>query len=211
MKIHKSGGHELDRLRLALVLFALTHFLVAAEVPSKLVGRWRSLEASQGGIGAMLEFHADGSVDFSPGAVVESAYRIEGNQLILPAETKSGPEQKSTFEFVGDDKLRLSKAGVAGELTRRGAPTDPFNLIIGEWNGTRDINGHQVELTWLFYPNGKTLLLIPFNVEHGHFTVEGANIRFELPRQKLLEGHFDVDGDVLKLPGKKTVSPYARY
>ena len=160
----------------------------------------------------MLEFHPDGTVDFSPGAVVESGYRIEGNQLILPSETKGGPEQKSTFEFVGEDKLRLSKAGgLAGELTRRGPVTDPFNPIIGEWNGRQDINGHQVELRWLFYPNRKTLLLIPFNVEHGHFAIEGANIRFQLPGQKLPEGHFEIDGDVLKLPGKKTISPYARY
>jgi hypothetical protein len=203
--------------RYALLIVALADFFVAAEVPSKLVGRWRSLETSQGGIGALLEFHADGSVDFSPSAVVEASYRMEGNQLILPSDTKAGPEQKMTIEFVGDDKLHFRPAGnnaaepKSVELVRRGARTDPSNRLIGEWNGTRDIGGHQVEMRWLFYPAGKSLLLIPFYTDHGHFTVEGAKIRFDLPRQKLPEGHFDIDGDVLKLPGKKTVSPYARY
>lgn len=203
--------------RYALVLLALADFLFAVEVPSKLVGRWRSLEISHGGIGALLEFHADGSVDFSPGAVVEASYRIEGNQLILPSDTKAGPEQKMTIEFVGEDKLHFRPPGnnaaepKSVELVRKGARPDSSNLLIGEWNGTRDLGGRQVEMRWLFYPSGKSLLLIAFYTDHGHFSVEGAKIRFELPREKLPEGHFDIDGDVLKLPGRKTVTPYARY
>jgi hypothetical protein len=211
--------HNMARLagRYVLLILGLANFLVAAEVPSKLVGRWRSLETSEGGIGALLEFHADGSVDFSPGAVVEARYRIEANQLILASDSKAGPEQRMTIEFVGEDKVHFRSAGnnaaepKAVELVRRGARTDPFNLLIGEWNGTRDIGGHRVEMRWLFYPTGKNLLLIPFYVDHGHFTVEGAKIRFDLPREKLPEGHFDIDADVLKLPGRKTMSPYARY
>jgi hypothetical protein len=203
--------------RYALLILALADFLVAAEVPSKLVGRWRSLETSQGGIGALLEFHADGSVDFSPGAVVEARYRMEGNQLILPSDTKGGPEQKMTVEFAGEDKLHLGPTGnnaaqaKSVELVRRGVRPDPSNLLIGEWNGTRDFDGHQVEMRWLFYPTGKSLLLIPFYTDHGRFAVEGAKIRFDLPREKLPAGNFELNDDVLKLPGRKSVSPYARY
>src|SRR5436305_11106754 len=96
--------------RYALLAIALADLIVAAEVPAKLVGRWRSLETSQGGIGALLEFHADGSVDFSPGAVVGARYRIEGNRLILASDTKAEPEQKMTIEFVGKDKLHFRPA-----------------------------------------------------------------------------------------------------
>jgi hypothetical protein len=201
----------------ALLIVALAAFLFAAEVPLKLVGRWRSLETSEGGIGAILEFHADGSVDFSPGAVVEARYRIEGNQLILASDNKAGPEQRMTIEFIGEDKVHFRSVDSNAaepksmELVRRGARTDPLNLLIGEWNGTRDIGRHEVETRWLFYSTGKSLLLMPFYVDHGHFTVDGANIRFDLPREKLPEGHFDIDDDVLKLPGRKTLSRYARY
>jgi hypothetical protein len=147
-------------LRYALLILACADFLVAAEVPSKLVGRWRSLETSQGSIGALLEFNADGTVDFSPGAVVEARYRMEGNQLILPSDTKAGPEQKMTIEFVGEDKLHFRPAGnnaaepKSVELVRKGVRPDPSNLLIGEWNGTRDMNGHQAKMRWLFYPTG---------------------------------------------------------
>jgi hypothetical protein len=202
--------------RYALLILGLAHLLIAAEVPSKLVGRWRSLETSQGGIGAMLEFHADGTVDFSPGAVVETSYRTEGNLLMLPSDTKSGREQKMTIEFVGEDKLRLGPADNTApdksvELIRKGARTDPLSLIVGEWTGKRDMGAHQVEIRWLFYPTLKSLMLIPFSTDHGRFTVEGGKIRFELPREKLAEGHFEINGDVLVLPGRNAPSRYARY
>ncbi|MEO8053267.1 MAG: hypothetical protein ABI833_22940, partial [Acidobacteriota bacterium] len=42
----------------------------AAASAAGLIGRWRSVETSKGGIGAVYLFHADGTVDFSPGAIV---------------------------------------------------------------------------------------------------------------------------------------------
>jgi hypothetical protein len=158
----------------------------------------------------MLEFHADGSVDFSPGAVVESRYQIDGQQLVLRSETNEAPEQKTTIAFIGD-KLRLTSGGVTTQFTRKGAQADPAHPIIGEWNGSRDMGGHQVQMHWLFYPSGKSLMLIPFLTDHGRFATEGATIRFELPRDPLPAGHFELNGNVLKLPGRRTVSAYARY
>ena len=81
----------------------------------------------------MFEFHADRAVDFSPGAVVESAYRIEGNRLILPPGTKNGPEQKMAIDFIGQAKLHLRPAGVdwseadSLELLRKGDRADASN------------------------------------------------------------------------------------
>lgn len=192
------------------LILLLTHSLFAAEIPPELVGRWRSVETSNGGMGAVLEFRADGTVDFSPGAVVESPYRINGQNLILPPGTTNGPEQKTAIAFVGD-KLRLTGGGHTTEFTRKGAQADPSNPILGEWNGTRDMGGRQVEMRWLFYPSGKSLMLIPFATVHGHFTIEGTTIRFQLPREPLPSGDFELKGDVLKLPGRKTVTVYARY
>jgi len=149
--------------RCVLLILGFITLLVAAEVPSKLVGRWRSLEMSQGGIGAMVEFHPDGTVNFSPGAIVEARYRIEGNQLILASDTKAEPEQRMTIESVGDDKLHFRPAGnnaaepKSVELVRRGARTDPANRLIGEWNGTRDMGGHEVEMRWVAVRSPVTL------------------------------------------------------
>jgi hypothetical protein len=59
----------------------------------------------------MFEFRKDGMVDYSPGAVVEMKYRIEGDQLVLPPATINEPEQRQAMEWPGNDKLRLKASG----------------------------------------------------------------------------------------------------
>jgi hypothetical protein len=196
-----------------LILLALIQPLCAESPPAGLIGRWRSLETSKGGIGAMFEFRADSAVQFSPGAVVEAAYRIEGTQLVLPPATTTGPEQKSTIEWLGEDRFRL-KAGdqTAEELSRRGARVDARNPILGEWRGSRQMGANRVEVRWFFYPAGKALLLIPFTIQAGRYSIDRQTIRIELPNRKM-EGKFDLQGDMLRLPGPRGngESRYARY
>ena len=79
----------------ALLLMLLTLSLAIAQPPSpnpaaSLIGRWRSTETSKGGIGAVYQFRADGTFDFSPGAIVDMPYRMEGDQLIfLPRQPRA--------------------------------------------------------------------------------------------------------------------------
>ncbi|MFL6350773.1 MAG: hypothetical protein ACJ74Z_02830 [Bryobacteraceae bacterium] len=63
------------------------------------VGRWRSLETSKGGIGAIFELHVDGTVDFSSEAPFESPYRIDGNQLILLQRLTAIRSRKRQLHF----------------------------------------------------------------------------------------------------------------
>src|SRR5229473_5716400 len=89
------------------VLLPLVLLCASADDTSsgQIVGRWRSLETSKGGIGAMYGFHANGVVDFSPGAVVEMPWRIENDQLVLPSATVGGPEQKKSIKWLGENKV----------------------------------------------------------------------------------------------------------
>jgi hypothetical protein len=186
---------------------ALTRLLKS--VPASIVGRWRSLATTQGGIGAMLEFHSDGVVDWSPGAVVEMDYRIEGDKLVLPPATKTGPEQSRALEWLGEDRVLLKDTG--DELSRRSARLDPKHPIVGEWTGKYGFSGRQVESRWLFYANGKMLLLIPFGSLHGHYTTNQQTIRMELPGRSSWQGKFEVRGDLLILTGEQGESRLARY
>ena len=215
--------------RYITLALACAQLAVAGDPAANLLGRWRATETSKGGIGAMYEFRADGTVDFSPGAVVEMPYRVEDNFLIMAGETQ-GSEQKTTIEFVGTDKFRLRPpTGAPGqartvELLRQGTAPDPHNPIVGEWIEHREMGGRQLEAHWLFSGGGKVLLLIPFVTSHGHFSIRGSAIHMEfLPPSALaqspMNGTFEVSNDVLvlKLP-KRTESGerigeyrYARY
>ncbi len=123
----------------ALILLVCANFSFglkasAQQSPSaSIVGRWRSLETSRGGLGAVYEFRSDGTVDFSYAAVVESPWRIENNQLVLPPATVDGDEQKSTLQWLSDSKLRLKTDASVIELTRVGDRPHADNPLVGEW------------------------------------------------------------------------------
>jgi hypothetical protein len=211
----RTDAHRKSRyITLAL---AFAQLAVAGDPAANLLGRWRATETSKGSIGAMYEFRSDGTVDFSPGAVVEMPYRVEDNFLIMEGETQ-GSERKTTIEFVGIDKSRLKPpTGTAGqaravELLRQGTAPYPHNPIVGEWIEHREMEGRQLEAHWLFSGGGKVLLLIPFVTSHGHFSIRGSAIHMEfLPPSALaqtpMSGTFEVSKDVLvlKLP-KRTES-----
>ncbi len=203
--------------RISIVLPSILFFLLcasAAESASdQIVGRWRSVETSKGGMGAMYEFHANGTFDYSPGAVVEMPWRIENDELVLPPGTAGGPVQKKTIVWLGENKVQFIEGGSNEELTRSGDRSDVGNPIIGEWIGTREMSGRKLEMHWFFYPEGKGLFLLPFLSQHGHYTISNSSLEIEMPNSSPVDFKFQVEGEVLtlvKLEGR-VESRFARY
>jgi hypothetical protein len=208
----------------ALLHLAASVFLVCAGFGSEscasaqqsptagIVGRWRSVETSKGGIGVIFEFHSDGTVDFSPGAIVEMQWRIENDQLILPSATEGGPEQKQTLKWLGDNKLSLGSGADVVELTRAGERTNAEIPILGEWIGSREMDGHKLEFRWLFSSGGKGLFLMPFVTQHGSYTISGSALHLEVP-QVNSEFRLEVTDSLLTLskPDGSHADRYARY
>ena len=186
-----------------LVLFAALPFAIAqppAPNPAaNLIGRWRSVVTSKGGIGAVYQSSADGTLDFSPGAIVDMPYRVEGDQLILPPATTTGPEQNWTLTLSGDRVMRLSAPGQADEYQRQGARTDPRDPLLGEWLTSRDMNGVRIPERMFFYPGGKCLLVLLFKTEHGRYSVTNGRLLGEFGGRVGLDGPFDFTNGVLSL------------
>jgi len=176
------------------ILFALTAF---AQPTTGLIGRWRSVETSKGGIGMIFEFHDAGILDFSSGAVVELKYRIEGNELILPPATTNGPEQRQTMEWQPADRLILKGADT---LSRQGPARDANRPILGEWTARREMDGVALQVRYLFDGEGNCLFLLPFKWQKGGYSVKGATMRVQYPGQAPVEGPFRIEGDMLTIP-----------
>src|SRR5438445_332092 len=122
--------------RASLLVALIVLAALGAEVSSGIVGRWRSLETSHGGIGAMYDFHANGVVGFSPGAIVEITYRLDGDQFVFRPLSGDQPEQKQPMKWQGENKFRVGSGDQAFELTRSGNQVDSSNRLLGEWSGT---------------------------------------------------------------------------
>ena len=181
----------------ALLLFA-TLALAIAQPSANLTGRWRSVETSQGGIGAVYQFHADGTIDFSPGAIVDMPYRVEGDQLILPPATTTGPETKSKLAVSGD-VMQLSVEGHVAEYHRQGQVRDSRDPLLGEWLGSREMDGRQMIEQMFFYPGGKSLLVILFTTQRGSYSVTSGRLVATFGGRVGLDGAFEISDGVLSI------------
>jgi hypothetical protein len=200
-----------------LILCAALPLAVAQQQPTAgsaagLLGRWRSVKTSQGGIGAVYEFHADGTVDFSPGAIVEIPYRVEGNQLILPPATTTGPEVKAVLSWPVEHVMRIAMLGAITEYQRQGPPVDARDPLLGEWLTFREMDGHRMPEQWLFYPGGKGLLVIRFTTDHGRYSLTNGNLAATFARQGELDGAIGISEGVLSISRSGgRVTKLARY
>jgi hypothetical protein len=198
-------------MRKPLLLLFATLVLGYAQSPANLAGRWRSVETSHGGIGAVYQFHADGTIDFSPGAIVDMPYRVEGDQLILPPATTNGPETKSKLTVSGD-VLQLALEGHVSEYHRRGKVQYLRDPLLGEWLGSREMDGRQMIEQMLFYPGGKSLLVILFTTQRGIYSTTGGRLVATFGGRAGLSGPFDISDGVLSIHrGGGRVTKLARY
>jgi hypothetical protein len=126
-------------------------------------------------------------------------YRVEGEQLIFPPGTTNGPEQKSAITFSADDRLRLATGDNTEEYRRQGALQDRQNRLLGEWLGSREMDGHQMPVRMFFYPDGKSLLLIAFLTQTGTYSVTGGHLIATFGGRVGLNGTFDLAGGVLSI------------
>jgi hypothetical protein len=183
-------------------LLALTLAVASAGAPQRtLTGKWRALETSMGGIGSLLEFHADGTMIFSPGAIVPSTYRVEDDTIVSTYKhprTGKESEEEAEFELAGDGTLHYGTPPV--EMTRVGKPADPANLLIGTWTSMQDFEGTKVSRYFHFAADGTELLTIPFRKDPGRYTLVGDTIRIEVQGRPWIEGAIRWEGDVLVLP-----------
>jgi hypothetical protein len=176
------------------------------------LGRWRSLETSKGGIGAMYEFRPNGAIRFSPAAVVDMSYRLESNHLFLPPATVGGPEQDWTLEWVNGNQLRTWAGQTYVEYRRVGTVSDPSRPIIGEWTGTRQVEGRNLTVTLAFAATGKLLMLMPFTSQNGAYSVKGGRITASFAPQGTLNGTIQVSNDILTIDrGDGRRSQFVRY
>jgi hypothetical protein len=108
--------------------------------------------------------------------------------------------------------MRVRVSGTSEELTRSGDRSNACNPIIGEWIGTREMDGRKLEMHWFFYPAGKGLFLLPFLSQHGHYTMSNSTLRIEMPDTSGVDFKFQAKGNVLTLvKQERGESRFARY
>jgi hypothetical protein len=188
-------------------LLCLLAFSAAAQDASQLVGRWRSVETSKGGIGAMYDFGADGTVQFSPGAIVEQKYHLDGDRLSFDTDG-------TIYSLVwnGTDHVGFSVKGQSENYARLGLQRDPQNPLLGEWTGPRDMGGQKVLVHWIFSDDGRALLMVRFLTQAGTYSIQSGRLMAMFGGQVGLDGPIRFADGVLAIHRSRgRVTRLARY
>jgi len=205
-------------VRLAILIALFIASGLSQETSRKLLGKWRSVETSKGGIGAVLNFRANGTFDYSPGAVIGGTYRIEQNRVITAYEN-GDPENSMTIQSVSADTLRLGPPSDAGlpegagsfDLKRVGRPEDPNNLLLGAWVTVATMPETPSHGYYYFRSDGTETFNIPFRTDRCTYAFTGDRIRLTLGVRGSVEGQVRWDGDVLILPWGRGEARFKRF
>jgi hypothetical protein len=144
---------------------------------SDIVGKWESVNRSKEGIGTTMEFSADGSAAISMGAMVDSAYKLEGNVLsetFLDAETRKVSTRTSEIEVKGDTltlKDTSSHSEQKMDRVSRGAPGDP--PVVGKWSWNHP-SGKVA--TSEFTKDGQLLVRLPLRTDKARYQLKGDSL-----------------------------------
>jgi hypothetical protein len=184
----------------------------------KLLGKWRSVETSKGGIGATVNFRGGGIFDYSPGAIVGGTYRVEQNRLITTYEN-GDPETSMSIQSLTADTLQLgppSDAPVrqgAGllDFRRIGRPNDPNDLLLGAWVTVAIMPGMPSHGYYYFRRDGTETFNIPFRTDHCTYALAGDRIRLSIAGRGSVEGQVRWEGDVLVLPWGRGEAKFKRF
>ncbi len=143
----------------------------------------------------MYEFRADGTFSFSPGAIVDMPYRLEGGQIVFPPATTTGPEEKSALEWDGRDAFRL-----AGSSWRRlGSAPDAAHPLIGEWTSTGEMDGRKIERRFIFDGANHCLMTVAFLTQNGIYTARAGNLVARIQGTSALIGTISFADGVLSI------------
>ena len=177
----------------------------------KLLGKWRSVVTSDGGIGAVVDFHSDGTFDYSPGAVIGGQYRIQGNQVITAYENGE-PENAMTIESITAEKLSVKLPGAVATLDfkRVGRVENPGNLLLGVWVTVRTMQGSPSHGYYYFRSDGRETFNIPFRTDHCAYAIAGNQIRLRAGGRSM-EGTLRWEDDVLVLPWGRGEAKFKRF
>ena len=197
-------------LRLALLIALCVFSGFGEEQGSKLLGKWRSVTTSKGGIGALLDFRPDGRFEYIPAAIVPGRYSVEEQRLTI--RDADGEQTVMNIEAISTEALRLGmpRAGSL-DLKRVGKPEDPEHLLFGVWVTLRTMEGLPSRGYYYFRSDGTETFTVPFRTDQCRYAITGDRIRMTYPQRGSVEGAVRWEGDILVLPWSRGEAKFKRF
>lgn len=167
---------------------------------ASIVGKWESVARSYGGIGSSLEFHSDGTVSLTPGAMVDFTYRLDGTRLVMSVtDPGTGEVSENTVDvhITGDSMIHSDpESGQEIRFGRlEGAKADTLP-IVGTWSFKHYTGRTAFEV---FTADGDVHLRVPFHTDGGTYTVSAETLTIVIEGRDPWQVRYAIDGAMLTL------------
>jgi len=164
-----------------------------------LVGRWESVDRSQGAIGNTMEMTADNKVYYTVGAMVDGKYTVAGDQLTVAlGDSAANKEQSRVTGFrVQGDTLTIIPTGEGRQqaLVRSGkrAKGTP---VAGTWTYRHPAGASAYEA---YAPAGGFHFRLPMQTIEGTYTVTADSVELRLAEAPARKAAFRIENGILTL------------
>jgi len=164
-----------------------------------LVGRWESVDRSQGAIGNTMEMTADNKVYYTVGAMVDGKYTVAGDQLTVAlGDSAANKEQSRVTGFrVQGDTLTIIPTGegrqqalVRSGKRARGTP------VAGTWTYHHPAGAAAYEA---YAPSGAFHFRLPMQTIEGTYTVTADSVELRLAEAPARKAAFRIENGILTL------------
>ena len=175
-----------------------TASLSAQEV--SIVGKWESVTRSRGGIGSTLDFHSDGTVSLTPGAMLDLDYRLDGTRLVMSfTDPGSGEVSENTVDvhISGNSMMQSDpESGQEIRLVRAQAARTDTLQIVGTWSFTHQTGGIAFQI---FTADGNMHLRVPARTDRGTYVISADSLTIIIEGQDPRQVRYAIDGTKLTL------------
>ncbi|MCX6613347.1 MAG: hypothetical protein NTW74_21170 [Acidobacteria bacterium] len=171
---------------------------------SPIVGRWRSVTTTKGGIGAVYDFRANGSVAYSSTALVESEFSVDGQVLTLGG-------QRVGIGWHPDGRLQFNFGqNVVEDYSRKGEVVDAANPLLGEWAGSRDMAGRKIPVSMQFRAGNRALMVLFLKTVVGRYQGGAGPWTMTLPSLPARQAVAGADGTLTITASGGDPHPFSR-
>lgn len=202
-KVCEVTDHAMHHVFLAVVTASallISPPVRADEDTASVVSLWLGEARTQGGLGNAIEFRADGTAQYTFGALLDGTYRLDGVSLWItpvgqtgetrPVEqhidgntavrSQSPPADAPPRETLSaDERAMLDRMSQPLAMTRVGSATPGALAIVGTWTYAHPAGAAAYET---FTPGGKFVLRVPMQVTEGTYQATAARIVLKLPQ-----------------------------
>jgi hypothetical protein len=200
------GGLALEEERMLSALLVAAAATCAAPGANDLVGLWESRDTSKGGIGAAVEFRADGVAITSYTVIVNMVYRVSGDRLDVAMSEDELKGDWMTFKVDADTFTPTCCTDSPVVKKRFGGDRTDSRSIVGAWTYPHYTGAVAYER---YTPDGRMQFRLTLSADTDCYAVSNGRVTFTTP--KPTTHSYAVKGDELAMErGKGGTAAYVR-